>query len=151
MGRLLALVSSVMVIGWASWAQDEHLAREGRGLLPAPVELPARLGGNPPEHSFVSDPSGGFSRTLFETDENPHFKLVVREFSFPPDHQTHTVTLSSTAIIHFLSEPGEISIAQQRVTLTAATRTIVPAGAPVEVVNHGEHPLVMRVLIVEAK
>jgi hypothetical protein len=139
-----------MVMCWvSSWAQDEHLTREERGLLPAPQ--PGRLGGDPPEHPFISDPWGGFSRTLFETDESPHFKLVVREFSFPPDQQTHTVALSSTAIVHFLSEPGEISIAQQRVTLRPATRTVVPAGAPVEVVNHGEYPIVMRVLIVEAK
>jgi hypothetical protein len=62
-------------------------------LLPAPTEMPAALGGTPPPHPFVSDPSGGFSRTIFETVEDPDFKLIIRDFSFPPDRQTHAVTL----------------------------------------------------------
>jgi hypothetical protein len=50
--------------------------------------MPAALGGTPPLH-----PSGGFSRTIFETVEDPDFKLIIRDFSFPPDRQTHAVTL----------------------------------------------------------
>jgi quercetin dioxygenase-like cupin family protein len=100
---------------------------------------------------FSPDPSGGFSRTIFETDENPDFRLVIRDFAFPPDKQPHTVTLRSAAFLHLLSGPGEISIAKQRMALTPAARTSVPAGAPIEVVNNGEYPVVVRALIVEAK
>jgi hypothetical protein len=35
--------------------------------------------------------------------------------------------------------------------LTPAARTSVPAEAPIEVVNNGEYPVVVRALIVEAK
>jgi quercetin dioxygenase-like cupin family protein len=132
-------------------AQEPQLAREGRGLLPPPAEMPATLQGTPPEHPFVSDLSGGFSRTIFETDEDPNFKLVIRDFSFPPDRQTHTVTLPSAAFLHILGGQGEISIAKQRLALTAAARMAAPAGAPLEVVNNGEQPVVVRALIVEAK
>jgi hypothetical protein len=132
-------------------AQEPQLAREGRGLLPAPAEMPATLGGTPPGHPFVSDPSGGFSRTIFETDKDPNFKIVIRDFAFPPDRQTHTVTLPSGAFIHLLSGLGEISIAKQRSASTPVARTAVPPGAPIEVLNEGEHPVVIRALIVEAK
>jgi hypothetical protein len=157
MRAYLALVSGVAAIvgietspGMA-WAQELQLAPEGRGLLTAPAEMPASFGGTPPPHPFVSNPSGGFSRTIFETDEDPNFKLVIRDFSFPPDRQTHTVTLSSGAFLNILGGQGEISIAKNRLPLNAAARTAVPAGAPIEVVNNGEQAVVVRALIVEAK
>jgi hypothetical protein len=83
--------------------------------------------------------------------QDPNFKLVIHDFIFPPDKQPHTVTLPYAAFLHFLSEPGEISIAQQRSALTAVARTAVPPGAPIELVNNGEHPVIVRALIVEAK
>src|SRR5262245_39896780 len=145
-------VAMVGVAVWAgiAWPQDQQLAPEGRGLLPGPSEMPAALEGTSP-HPFVSDPSGGFSRTLFETDGDPNFKLIIRDFSFPPDGQPHTVTLPSAAFLHLFSGRGEISIAKQRSVLTPGTRTAVPAGAPIEVGNNGEHGIVVRALIVEAK
>jgi hypothetical protein len=148
MQRLFALVSSLSaMVCNAAWAQDGHLAAEGRGLLPAP----AALQGTPPPRPFISDPSGGFSRAIFETDEHPSFKLVIRDFSFPPDRQTYTVTLPSAALLQMLGELGEIAIANQRLALTSGARTVVPAGAPIAVVNNSEHAVVMRALIMEAK
>jgi hypothetical protein len=155
--RNLALVIDVAaIVGCAAWTgiaspQDQQLAPEGRGLLPKPATMPATLQGRPPPHPFEPDPSGGFSRTIFETDEHPNFKLVIRDFSFPPDRQTHTVTLPSAAFLHFLGEPGEIRIAKKRLTLTPVARTAVPAGTPIDVVNNGQHAIVVRALIVEAK
>jgi hypothetical protein len=105
----------------------------------------------PPEHPFLSDPSGGFSRTIFETDEDPNFKIIIRDFAFPPDRPTRTVTLPSGAFLHILGGQGDISIGYQRLGLTVAPRMAVPAGAPLDVVNSGELPVVVRALIVEAK
>jgi quercetin dioxygenase-like cupin family protein len=104
-----------------------------------------------PEHLFKLDPSGGFSRTVFETDEDPNFKITIRDFVFPPDKQSHTVTLPSAAFVHLLSGEGEISIAKKPLELAPGARSAIPAGAPMEVVNNGEHPVVVRALIVEAK
>ena len=149
---LLRLVTSLAMIGCVqAWAQEPQLAPEGRGLLPKPAEIPVTLGGVPPPHTFQPDPSGGFSRTIFETDEDPNFKLIIRDFSFPADGKPHTVTLPSAAFLHLLRGPGEIIIAKQRLALTPVARTAVPAGAPIEVVNSGEQPVVVRALIVEAK
>jgi hypothetical protein len=148
MGRLFALVLSIWaMVSIAAWAQDGQLAAEGRGLLPAPPTIQ----GLPPPRPFISDPAGGFSRTMFETDEDPNFKLVIRDFSFPPDRQAYTVTLPSAALLHMLSELGDISVANQRLALTGGARVAVPAGVPIAVVNNGEHAVVMRALIVEAK
>jgi quercetin dioxygenase-like cupin family protein len=146
-----AIIVGIIAGVGVAWAQEPQLAREDRGLLPAPAKMPAALGGNPPTHLFVSDPSGGYSRTIFETNENPDFKLTIRDFAFPPDKQPHTVTPRSAAFLHLLSGLGEISIAKQRLALTPVARTSVPAGAPIEVVNNGEYPVVVRALIVEAK
>jgi hypothetical protein len=65
---------------------------------------------------------------------------------FPPDRQKHTVTLPSGAFLDTLGGQGEIGIGYQRLALTAAARTAVPPGAPIE-----EYPVVVRALIVEAK
>jgi quercetin dioxygenase-like cupin family protein len=146
---LVTIVAAMASV--AAFAQQPKLAPEGRGLLPKPAEMPATLDGTPPSHPFVSDPSGGFSRAIFETDDHPDFKLVIRDFAFPPDRQPHTVTFPSGAFIQILSGKAEVSIAEQRLTLSPVAGTAVPAGAPIEVVNNGEHAVVVRVLIVEAK
>jgi quercetin dioxygenase-like cupin family protein len=149
MRRLFALATSLATMASiAAFAQQPQLAAEGRGLLPRPTEaLPAT--GPTAAHPFAPDPSGGFSRTIFETDEDPNFKLIIRDFSFPPGQQPHAVTLPSAAFLHLLSGPGEISVANKR--LDPAAGTTVPAGAPLEVVNNGEQLVVIRALIVEAK
>jgi quercetin dioxygenase-like cupin family protein len=119
--------------------------------LPKAAEIPTRLAGTPPPRAFEPDPSGGLSRTIFETQEHPNFKLVIRDFSFPPDQRPHTLTLPSSAVLHLLSGPGEINIAKQRLTLTSFARTVVPSGAPIVVQNRGEQPMVLRALILEGK
>jgi hypothetical protein len=134
-----------------TYAQQPELVPEGRGLLPRPAEMPAELQSTPPPHLFKPDPSGGASRTVFETDEDPNFKIVIQDFSFPPDRQRHIVTLPSGAFLHLLTGEGEVSIAKQRTVLLARSRTAVPAGAPIEVVNSGQYPMVVRALIVEVK
>jgi hypothetical protein len=152
MRLLFALATSLAATASiAAFAQEPQLAPEGRGLLPKAADIPATLKGTPPPYAFKPDPSGGFSRTVFETDGDPNFKLVIRDFSFPPDRRPHTVTLPSTAFLHLLSGPGEIGIAKQRLSLTPAARTVVPAGAPIEVLNSGEQHVVVRALILEVK
>ena len=131
-------------------AEEPRLAPEGRGLLQAPAAMSTSLGGSPP-HPFLSDPSGHFSRTIFETGEISAFKVIIRDFSFPPDKQPHTITLPSATFLHWLDGAGEIRIAKQRVELTPPARTSVPAGAPIEVVNNGDRAIVLRALIVEEK
>jgi hypothetical protein len=133
------------------WSQEIQLAPEGRGLLPAPAQESGTLGGVPPPHVFQPDPSGGFSRTIFETDEDPNFKITIREYSFPPDKQPHTVTIQSGAFAHVLSDPSKITIATKQLDLSVSKRAAVPANAPIAVVNTGEDAVVVRALIVEAK
>jgi hypothetical protein len=145
----VAAVSLAAMASVAAVAQEPKLAPEGRGLLPRPSaatpEAPATA------HQFQPDPSGGFSRTVFETDESPDFKITIRDFSFPPDKQTHAVTLSSAAFIHLLSGTVETSVAKKPLALSRTGRTAVPAGSPIEMMNKGENPVVVRALIVEAK
>src|SRR5690242_16743990 len=108
--RLMARVAVIVGIaawGEIGWTQEPQLAPEGRGLLPRPAEIPATLNSIRPENPFVRDPSGEFSRTIFETDEDPNLKLVIRDFSFPPDRYTHTITLPSGAFLHILGGEGE--------------------------------------------
>jgi hypothetical protein len=113
-------------------------------------EISAAIGRAPPP-PFEPDPSGGFSRTVFETDEDLNFKLVIREYSFPPDGKPHTVILPSAAFLQLLSRPDQITIANQPFALTHLARAAIPAGAPIEVVNAGKQHGIVRVLIVEAK
>jgi hypothetical protein len=78
-------------------AQDLKLAPEGRGLLPKPAEA-APIEPSP-SNVFKADPSGGLSRTVFETDEDPQLNLTIRDYSFPADGQPHTLTLPAGALI----------------------------------------------------
>ena len=150
MRQLLVIAAGIGVVASsAAFAQQQELATEGRGLLPRP---PAATREASDAHRFSVNQSGGLSRTVFETDEDPNFKLTFRDFSFPPDKQPHALTLPSAAVLHLLSGKAEISVAKQRMGLTNLARTPpVPAGAPIEIVTSGEYPVVVRALIVEAK
>ena len=101
--------------------------------------------------SFLPDPSGGFSRTVFETDVSPDFKITIRDFAFPPDRQPRAVSLPSSAFVHLLSGGAAISIARKPVELPPGARSPVPAGAPIEVMNNSENPVVIKALVIEAK
>ena len=150
MCKFLVIAAGVAAVASsAAFAQQQELAPEGRGLLPRP---PAATPEAPGVDRFSVGPSGGLSRTVFETDEDPNFRLIFQDFSFPPDKQPHALTLPSAAVLHLLSGKAEISVAKQRMGLTNLARTPpVPAGAPIEVVTSGEYPVVVRALIVEAK
>jgi hypothetical protein len=124
----LAVISSI-----SAFAEEAKLAPEGRGLLP----------GDPT--TFQIDSSGVLSRTVFETDEDPNFRFTIREFVFPPDRRSYTITLPSSALVHFPSGNVENNIGKP------GARTVVPARAPIEVVNNGEKPVIVRTLILEAK
>ena len=124
MHRLLVIAAGVAAVASsAAFAQEPKLAPEGRGLLPRP---PASTPEAPDPHRFSVGPSGVLSRTVFETDEDPNFRLIIRDFSFPPDKQPHTITLPSAAFLHVLSGKGEITIAKQRVELTPARKERQP-------------------------
>jgi len=91
------------------------------------------------------------SRTVFEAEEDANLKIVIREFSFPPDRQPHTVTAPSAFLLQLLGQPGEVKIAGQPVSLRASEKTAVAANAPIEITNNGTRSVVVRMLIVEVK
>jgi hypothetical protein len=113
MRKLLVIAGGVAAVASSvAFAQQRTLAPEGRGLLPRP---PVATREATDAHRFSVGPSGVLSRTVFETDEDPNFKLIFQDFSFPPDKQPRTVTLPSAVFLHVLSGKGEISVAKQRV------------------------------------
>jgi hypothetical protein len=144
-------VLAISIAGVPGGAQSLKLAPEGRGLLPKLAEVPTELGGIPAPHVFAPDPSGAFSRTIFETDADPDFKISIREYSFPPDHQKHEVAFPSGAFVHLLTGPGEATVANKKLDLGAVARTPLPAGAKVEITGTGDDPVIVRALIVEEK
>lgn len=130
---------------------ERQLAPEARGLLPEPAdELVARTFTAAP-NAFVPDPSGGSSRIVFQSDENPDFKLVIRDFSFPPDEQSRSFSLPSGGLIHIVSGQGHVAIGNDHSRLQVGVRAEARAGATVSVVNTGQRPLIVRALALEAK
>jgi hypothetical protein len=134
----------------AGFAQDNQLAAEGRGLLPEPTAPPETLGGASP-NAFQADPSGIFSRTVFETNEDPNFKITIRDYSFPPSNQAKTLTLPAAALVQNHSAHGEFSIANQKLDLAGAARVAVPPGAPIGVTNNGDRAVVVRTITLDPK
>jgi hypothetical protein len=146
---LASAASLVAMASVAVFAQQPELT-PGRGLLPKPYQTPPRPAATS-SHSFTRDPSGAFSRTVFTTTEDPNFNILIRDFSFPPDHQPHTINFPTAAFLHFFGEPSEVKISGQPLTLHAGDRTAVAANNQLEVTNSGERSFVVRALIVEAK
>jgi hypothetical protein len=147
----VSAIVGIAIPAAVAWAQNPKPAPEGLGLLPKPVEAPRELGGVPPPHVFTPDPSGGFSRTIFETDDDPDFNITIREYSFPPDKQKHSVVLPFGAFARLLSGPGVITVANNKLDLSSIARAALPPGAPIEVTNTSEYPIVVKLLILEAK
>jgi hypothetical protein len=148
--RLAMLVAVLVTLSpYVSFAQDNQLAAEGRGLLPAPATPPETLGGAPPPNPFELDASGTFSRTIFETNEDPNFKITIRDYAFPPSNQAKTLTLPAAALVQNHSPHGDISVANQK--LEFAARAAVPPGAPIGVTNNGDRAVVVRTITLEPK
>jgi hypothetical protein len=126
-------------------AQNPKPAPEECGLLAQPGKA------RPEPHVFARNPSGTFCRTVFETSEDPGFTITIRDYSFPPDKQKHTIVLQFGALVHLISGSGDVTIAKNRIDLSSITRALVPANTPIEVTNEGQEPIVVRMLIVEAK
>jgi hypothetical protein len=153
MRRTSALIFCSVVTGAClpALAQDGPLAAEGHGLLPEPsAAADATLGGVASVHPFVSDPSGGFSRVLFQSSDDANFNVTIKDYSFPPDRQARRITLPGGALLQLRDDVAAVTVAQQRVEAVAA-RVAAPAGAPVEVTNGGDTAAVIRVLLFEAK
>jgi hypothetical protein len=104
----------VLAASGATWGQQADLAVRGQGLLAEPAGVPAKLEGVPPTHPFACDASGTLSRTIFASDEDPNFRIVVREVSVPPDHEAHALNLPS-AVVQLRGSVAEISINKRRV------------------------------------
>jgi hypothetical protein len=153
MNRMSAFVCCLAVMAcFPASAQDGPLATEGHGLLPEPsAAADATLGGVAPAHPFVSDPSGGFSRVLFQSSDDANFNVTIRDYSFPPDKQARSVTLPAGALLQLRNDVAAVTVAKQRVEAAAAARVAVPAGAPIEVTNGGDSAAVIRVFLFEAK
>jgi hypothetical protein len=150
--RFTKLAAVLVVLSpCCAFAQDNQLAPEGRGLLPGPTAVPETLGGVPPPHPFEMTPSGVLARTVFETNEDPNFKLTIRDYSFPPDNQPRTLTLPAAALVQNRSTFGDVSIANQKVDLTGTARIAAPPGAPIGVTNNGDKAVVVRTITLEPK
>ena len=149
----LAKIAAVLVAlaPCSALAQDSQLAAEGQGLLPEPTTVPETLGGVPPPHPFETTPTGVLARTVFETNEDPNFKLTIRDYSFPPANQAKTLTLPAAALLQNRSAHGDFSIANQKLDLTGTARIAVPSGAPVDVTNNGDRAVVVRSITIEPK
>jgi quercetin dioxygenase-like cupin family protein len=140
MRRLLTLITG--------FAAAMSIAAFAQGPQPAPgTQAPAAS----EPRGFIRDPSGWLSRIVFESDDNPDFKITIREFSFPPQPQAHTVNLPSFALARVVSGQAEVGTDKLKSLLSAGARTALPAGAPLVVVNNGNAPVIMRSLMLEPK
>ena len=152
-----AVVSGIAAIimsaaaGLALGQEAPQLAREGVGLLPPPPETPATLSVPEIANPFVPDPSGGFSRIVFQTDENPDFKIVIRDYAVLPDQITHALKLPTGALLHVISGEGDVHLGENRLEMNTTERTVAPPGATLNVANRGESPVVIRALTLEPK
>jgi hypothetical protein len=135
----------------AASGQEATLAATGQGLLPEPPQAPATLEGAPPAHPFEPDAAGTLSRTLFSSDEDPNFKIVVRDISIPPDQQTHTLNLPTAALVQLRGAGAEIRIRQQRIEPVGAPRMTATAPTAMDVVNTGQANTVIRTYGIEVK
>jgi hypothetical protein len=146
----LALATSLAVTGSIAAFAQQTVIEPGRGLLPRPYATPKKLEGHP-AHPYTRDPSGVLARTIFETSDDPNFNIIIKDFTFLPDRQSHTISFPSGVFLHFFDELDYVKIAGLPITFHAGQRTAVAASTPIEVVNSGERIVTVRALIVEAK
>jgi len=148
---LIAAAVLAMGIGSPTWGQDAELAAQGQGPLPGPAQTPATLEGAPPAHPFELDASGTLSRILFESNEDPNFKVVIRDVSVLPGQQVQMLNLNATALVQLRGGAAEVTIANQKGEPTGGARLMAPAGTPIGVINRSASDSVIRIYSFEAK
>jgi hypothetical protein len=142
--------SVLAVVSGAAWGQEPKLAAEGRGLLPGPATMPTRFEGVAIARPFERDASGTLSRIVFESDEDPNFKVVIRDVSVPPDRQAHTLALPAQAMLQRRTGSAEFTIDKKRAELPTAIMTVSPSQS-VELLNTADKNSVVRIYRFEAK
>jgi hypothetical protein len=128
---------------------EPRMAPVARGLLPESSFANAPVA-SAPAWAFAPDPAGGYSRVVFETDEDPDFKIIIRDYAFPPGQGQQALRLPAGAMLHFVSGRPGVAIADAPLS-EAASRAFVPPGAKVEVTTQDQRPAAVRALTLEAK
>jgi hypothetical protein len=114
-------------------------------------ELPPAPPASALANYFVPDVAGGLSRVIFETDEDPNFKITIRDFLILPNGKTNLLTSPAAMFVHFQSATGEVKIADQLMPLAAGQRAAVAARTPLEVTVKGGRAAVLRAVILQPK
>ncbi len=148
---LIAAAVLAVGAGVPAWGQDAELAVQGQGPLPGPAQTPATLEGGPPVHPFELDASGTLSRTLFESNEDPNFKVVIRDVSVLPGQQVQTLNLNATALVQPRGGAAEVTVANQKAEPAGTARLMAAPGTPIGVVNRGARDSIVRIYSFEAK
>ncbi len=127
----------------------------GQYAGPAPSFQVKELPPAPPASALANfyspDAAGGLSRVIFETDEDPNFKITIRDFLILPNGKTNLLTSPAAMFVHFLSAPGEVKIAGQPMAFAAGQRIAVAARSPLEVTVKGGRTAVLRAVILQPK
>jgi hypothetical protein len=108
-------------------------------------------GGLKPRHALAPQDSGIFSRTVFEMNESPDFKVEIRDLSLPPGAKSSTRSQSETTVLEMRTDRGMVKIGEQSAEWQQDGDIVVPPGVPIELQNPTERELLVRLYLVEAK
>jgi hypothetical protein len=100
---------------------------------------------------FLTDAAGSLSRVIFETDEDPDFKITIRDFLILPNGKANLLTSPAAMFVHFLGATSEVKIASQVMAFDAGQRAAIAARTPLEVTVKGGRAAVLRALILQPK
>ena len=145
----LGVVALSLAVCSVAWGQDQG---PGMGDLPPPSpDLPI-FAGQPGTHPF--EPMSGqaaASRVLFEGAGPDNTQIVIREMLIGPGADVRLDALPGPALVDPRSGAGTLRAGDRSEQLQISTAISVEPGVPIEITNHGDNSLMLRLYIVETR
>lgn len=147
--RCGSIALALVVARMATAAEGSH---SDSGPLPAPPPGAAAYVSPAPGIPFEAlGTQAGAMRTVFQGPGPSNSKVEIRELIVGARALVRLDPLSGPALVDPRSGTGSLKAGVLAVQLDIPNVISVPSGAPLEIDNNGDDPLVLRLYIVEAR
>src|SRR5579862_4807309 len=140
----ISLVLGVLYLGLRYKSSADKLAREGRGLLPQPITRANSSFFLSSKNSLKQESANLYSRLLFETSDDPNFRIRIKDLSIPPRMTSADLKMPADTIVEIITGLGKLTIENKEHNWKQGTIILVHKDVPMTLVNDGDREMIVR-------
>ena len=126
---------------------------EAKRTRPLP-EVPANdknISEAPVAKAFVLAPAGHLSRTFFQTEGPPGYRVELQDLSLAPKKRVDNISFPGAAFLDVRYGSGILTLGDHKQELSVGSSFSVSQGQSFSLESTGEHPLSVRAFLIGAQ